>query len=294
MKIAYLILAHHQPRHLARLINALGCDDVYFFVHIDGKSQMSDFERLLTTRENVVVLKERVKVYRFDFSQIKATMKLLLAAVNFNANFHRYCLLSGVDFPIKSNDYIKRCLSTEKQFMRIDIRAGAQKMTLRYGSRPLPFKFFLAPLHYFLMIFPKREYKKLALYRGSQWWSLTHECVTYILNFLEKNNGYFRFQRFMAVPDETFFHSIVKASPYSQYILHDFERESSLEVYFKLNEHGSHYIDWNAKGVALPKVLDITDFNKLKDSKALFARKFKEEESAVLLDQLEAMRFGNS
>ena len=41
--IAYLILAHDNPYHLRRLVNALSSDSSVFFIHIDKKSSFSDF-----------------------------------------------------------------------------------------------------------------------------------------------------------------------------------------------------------------------------------------------------------
>lgn len=43
MNIAYLILAHHQPAHLRRLLAALDTDNAYFFVHVDAKVDSAPF-----------------------------------------------------------------------------------------------------------------------------------------------------------------------------------------------------------------------------------------------------------
>lgn len=36
-KLAYLIVAHHQPPKTARLVRALDDADSHFFIHIDAK-----------------------------------------------------------------------------------------------------------------------------------------------------------------------------------------------------------------------------------------------------------------
>jgi hypothetical protein len=48
-----------------------------------------------------------------------------------------------------------------------------------------------------------------------------------------------------------------------------------------------HYIDWNDLRED-PAILDITDFEKISQSEALFARKFDEQKSRDLLDQIDA------
>jgi hypothetical protein len=66
-----------------------------------------------------------------------------------------------------------------------------------------------------------------------------------------------------------------------------FKKIASLDEYSKPNEHGCHYTDWNSQGVVLPKVLDVSDTELLIRSTALFARKFEENKSTALLNQLE-------
>jgi hypothetical protein len=44
MKTAYLILAHQQPRQVARLIQSLSSEWSYFFVHVDRKASLPAFK----------------------------------------------------------------------------------------------------------------------------------------------------------------------------------------------------------------------------------------------------------
>lgn len=289
MTTAYLILAHHQPRHLARLIRALDGEDVFFFVHIDRKSKPDDFLDILPFQDNVIVVKDRVRVHRFDFSQVKAALATLSAASEFGAGFDRYCLLSGSDFPIKSNAEIRSALGSKTQFIRIDAEAIPQKYHLGYGSSRFPFGALRGRLRRLLYALPGRAYKKMPIYGGSQWWALTGECAAYILRFVRDNADYVRYMRFTPVADETFFHSIVKASPFSPDISHDFERGGDPRAFVKSPDHGCHYIDWDPARAVLPKVLGLEDLGKLARSPALFARKFQERESSALLNELERL-----
>jgi len=50
---------------------------------------------------------------------------------------------------------------------------------------------------------------------GAQWWCLTAACARHILEFLDANPWYARFFRFSSIPDETFFHTILGASPFA-------------------------------------------------------------------------------
>ena len=305
MNIAYLILAHHQPSHLARLIKALSCDGAYFLVHVDLKTDISPFKELVPASKNIIFLENaaRVKVYWGGYSIVMAALNLLRAAMALGVHFTRYCLLSGSDFPIKKNSEIEEVLSTRTEFLRVDRKLNYKKNdphseTVRYihlydsrflNPRTTPSKRLFSTTERVLRKIPRKQYQKIPLFQGAQWWALTDQCVRHIFKFLEENSGYMAFHKYTRVPDETFFHSIIKSSLFVECIIHDVEKVTSLDKYFESNEHGCHYIDWNSQGVALPKVLDISDTGLLMRSTALFARKFEENKSTALLSQLEEM-----
>jgi len=64
MKVAILIMAHHQPSHLAKLIEALNCDWAYFFIHVDKKVDVAEFIKMAPKSSNIKFLDtaQRVKV----------------------------------------------------------------------------------------------------------------------------------------------------------------------------------------------------------------------------------------
>lgn len=97
-RIAILIIAHNRPKQLLRLIESLDIDRFDFFIHIDGKTEISQFSDLMKL-DNVIFLKKRVRTFLDDFSLVEATMNLLEEALS--RNYVYYCLLSGQDYPIK-------------------------------------------------------------------------------------------------------------------------------------------------------------------------------------------------
>jgi Core-2/I-Branching enzyme len=258
--------------------------------------------------ENRYLSVQRVKVYWGGYSIVMAALNLLRAAMALGVHFIRYCLLSGSDFPIKKNSEIEEVLSTRTEFLRVDRKLNYKKNdphseTVRYihlyDSRFLnpgttPSKRLFSMSERVLRKVPRKQYQKIPLFQGAQWWALTDRCVRHIFQFLKENSDYMAFHKYTRGPDEIFFHSIIKSSPFADYIVHDVEKVLSLTKYFESNEHGCHYIDWNSQGVALPKVLDISDTGLLMRSTALFARKFEENKSTALLSRLEEMIQGDS
>jgi len=134
MKVAFLIMAHHQLGHLANLIEALNCDWIHFFIHVDKKVDITEFLRLIPRYANIIFLKnsQRIQVYWGGYSQVIATLNLLKVAQKCGEYFDRFCLLSGSDFPIKKISYIKSAFDTKEEFIRIDRRLEDFEMNTHY------------------------------------------------------------------------------------------------------------------------------------------------------------------
>src|SRR5947209_16226850 len=108
MQKAYLILAHKYPSQLYRLYKALNDESSTFFIHIDKKADIAKFQRLITSKS--VHWVERVEANWGEFGLVEAVLNLLKATKNSGNVFDRIILLSGQDYPIKSNDIINEYL----------------------------------------------------------------------------------------------------------------------------------------------------------------------------------------
>ncbi len=58
-KIAYMITVYTEPQSLKKLVKALKCDEVDFYIHIDKKVERLQFESLLSGMSNVHFLKRK-------------------------------------------------------------------------------------------------------------------------------------------------------------------------------------------------------------------------------------------
>jgi hypothetical protein len=299
MRIAWLILAHHQPHHLAALISALDTPEDRFFIHVDAKAELGGFEQLLGQRDRVVLLgrRDRHTIQWGGFSIVQATLDLIRAARTGSVPFDRFCLLSGADHPIKTPAEVRRTLDCDLEFLNIEHSMDEPEYRKRVTgyhpednrlltwnsprSRWLPIRV----LRGLLLRIPRRCWSAFPLYQGSTWWALTAPCIAYIERFRSENPGYMRFFRWTACPDETFFHSILMASPFRDRISHDRSHGATPRVPSHPHEYGIHYVDWTTPG-AHPAVLDLAYLGTLLGSHALFARKFDETRSAALMAAL--------
>lgn len=296
MQIAFLILAHHQPHHLLRLVERISKPWNTIFIHIDKKVDIGEFEYLFYGKKNTLFLdeKNRVNVNWGGFSMVRATLQLINIAQQYPINFDRYCLLSGSDYPIKNTDEILKGLKNDTEYMLIGSKIS------KYSTSELHTKFIK---YYYFDDYPllkkihlsgklwRNQYKRINLYHGTQWFCLSFKAIEYIIKFIKTNPDYVRFMKYTHCSDEIFFVSILKASPYAHKISHDFEQANSQSSYYLNKVHGIHYVDWiNAtnKGCS-PRELTMIDKKELEHTDALFARKVDQNRSSYLLGFLDTM-----
>jgi hypothetical protein len=291
LKTAFLILAHRQPEQLARLVQRLHADWNDIFIHIDLHQDIEAFRSAIDGKLRVHFIAEELRreIHWGGYSIVEATLALIYAALESGAQYDRYCLLSGADYLITDLETIKLAFSRDWEYMRVDryIGPGSHSSHIRNVEY---YHFFDQPAaatppqsHQV----KRRIYDGIRLYHGSAWWALSDACIGYIIDYIADHPEYIDFHRHTFCPDEIFFHSIVKSSPYAGALAHDFEMVEDLDRYMLSNEHGCHYIDWTTPSISKPKVLTVDDSCELKKSSMLFARKFDQRESAMLLELLD-------
>lgn len=106
-----MIIAHNQFDLLELLIKKLDDERNDIFIHIDAKVKDFDFSHFksITKHSKVIFTDKRFDITWGDFSILQCEMLLLKTAVKNerqDSQYTYYHLLSGADFPIKSNDEI--------------------------------------------------------------------------------------------------------------------------------------------------------------------------------------------
>jgi hypothetical protein len=321
MRIAYLIMAHDQPDHLHRMVKALDCDGVGFYIHIDNKVKLSTFRPEMLEKENVHFLKRRVHVQWMGFSQVEAILMLMQEALMQEASRFGYCvLLSGSDYPIKSNSLIRKFFETSTKefimFHRLEDRPSWKaKIEYFYPIDLVPIyghskgieksywrRLFWGRFFKYRWLMPKRSYMAgMIPYGGLEWWMLSYECVAYILRFVQENPRFVSFYRYTHSPDEMFFQSIILNSDWARRV-QNFDaymewrsvtsniKESSM---LAEDSFSFRYIDWSEERER-PSILDERDWHNIRDSSDLFARKFHPVRSSKLLNLIDQELLGRS
>lgn len=299
MKFAFLILAHEDPDHLRRLINALDDPRFDFFVHVDRKANLEDFrfEGYQLQHSTLTVLENRVTTYWGDMTLVDAMLKLYRRAYK-TKHYDRYITLSGLDYPLASNQEIYDVLSDLSREY-ISARPLGQELAFRLRGIYLWKYHILARIarrlvcNYHVVMHPdklrirKEDPQKAEVYFSSQWHALSGDCVAWMLKTLEDNPRISRFFRYSYAPDEMLIPTLIFNSPYGDRVIPgNFPEGQDFEELFA-SLPTIHHLRRENKNVV---VFREEDYEELMASRKLFCRKTRTGISDSLLDRIDGYR----
>jgi hypothetical protein len=290
MNKAYIVLAHHKPEQLCRLIGCLSDGKSDFFIHLDRACDQGSFGRELAQRSRWRFIKSENGAWG-QLGIVKATLNGLRSVAEADRHFDVVNLISGQDYPLRSNAYIDRFFQVNRdkifmEFFPIPTDNWADRGLGRiydyhFGDRRLrsgrTASRWITGICNASILFKRRFPSGLTPFGGPQWWSLPMGAVNEILQFLERRPDYLRYQRWSKLPDEMFFQSILVNA----------ESEGMRE---NLVNNCLRFVDWDNPNPSVPATLDERYFPALIASRSLFARKFDSSRDATILDRLDAYR----
>lgn len=280
-KHAYLIMCHSNFRILEKLIGAIDDPRNDIYIHIDKKTvQAEQIKNCIKPKYSNVSYVDRIDVAWGGFSQIQAEILLMKAATK---TYHDYYhLISGVDLPLKSQDEIHAFFDAKpkREYIQIDTISehGAEfEERLRYyrflqdrigrnaGIRvALLEKIEQLSLAAQKKLGVNRMRQGGKVYKGPNWFSITHDMAKYILS---KEDEISRKYRYCLCADEIFLQTTAMQSPFKGNIANDCLRMID-------RDRGTPYI------------FTSDDFQSLIQSKQLFARKFDETVDFQIVERL--------
>ena len=111
----------------------------------------------------------------------------------------------------------------------------------------------------------------LNVYGGKTWWSLSADCVKYILHRYEEDSVLKKFFKYTLIPDEMFFQTLLLDSPF---------RDKCVNNCLRL-------IRWEKEDGLHPIILTAEHEDLIASSEDLFARKFDEIHNAEILNWID-------
>jgi len=284
-----MILAHNNFPILEKLLCFLDSDNADFFIHIDAKVPDLDTARFASLpRRSRVTFVERRSISWGDFSMVEAELSLLRAAVP--GHYDYYHLLSGVDVPVKTREYIEGFFQNDTNFnyvnflepeisrrnrWRVQFYYPFQRFNIRRPWLRRALRNVSIGAQLLTGVDRTRKYPpELVFQKGTQWFDITHALAEYILSREEEIR---RFFRSTYCSDELVVQTLVASSAF---------RDTLLPTAFD----GSHqnccrYLDWKRGS---PYVFTEEDFEELISTPpgCLFARKFDYVRHGAVVDRL--------
>lgn len=284
-KHAWLIIAHNEIEVTRRLVSLLDDNRNDIFIHIDKKYFNSDWNKLTEC-----VTKSKIKIFsKIDvkwggYSQIATELELYKVAANTKEYYCYYHLISGVDFPIKSNkeilDFFDR--NSGYEFLEVVKKEVAESYNIK--DRYSVFHFYLKRGRFFWKIkrLSIKLQKKLGInrspeirpYFGSNWASLTDDAVQVLIRSENKIKKIFRYS---LTCDEVYKATILMENEEFRKRLY---RKPIKDTCISYN---MRYIDWKRGN---PYVFTMSDFDVLINCNALLARKFSWEKDSEIVSKL--------
>ena len=292
MRHAYLITAYRSREQLVDLIDSLVSEESHVFVHLDKKADFSPRDVASGVRQpDGLTLIPQQLVRWGGYSHLRAILSLIRHARASSA-FGYFHTLTGQCRPTRRLAFVHEYFEQNegKEFIE---------------TFPLPASSWdgggLNRLRYFhlndllderkeVLGFPiSRRLSTVAVsvqrtvgvrrplpptiprfFGGSTYWSLSQSCVDNVLATLDSTPDLEDRFRHTFCAEEILFQSLIMNSPFAGSVA-----GSNLR-----------YIDWHPRDGVVPAVLDERDLERIKESGALFARKFDPVISADLMRHL--------
>ena len=291
-KHAYIIMAHTNYSQLLKLLACLDDSRNDLYLHLDRKFDLSDRqidELKKSTKQANIILVPRQMVAWGGYSLIKCYTDIIHEVIRTNIRYSYVHLISGLDLPLKNQDYIHSFFSEHDGEEFIDFSekdwsdANAFRLKYYYPLQDLMGRIRNNSIKNVLFGFQRILVKiqkvaninrlkslDIKLMGGSNWFSITYDCAYYIDKHASEYKPLFC-SAFCA--DEFYLQSIVGNSAFYEKRHKPTEGDSC---------HGNmRLIEW-IDG-AHPKVFSTNDINRIMNTDLLFARKFDEliDEQAI-------------
>lgn len=296
MKLAFLISAQKDARHLRDLVDSLP-QDAEFYIHIDRRRDLQPFKKVLE-RQNVHFVSHRVGVIACSLNEVEVQIALIRAALE-DGRYDRLVSIGNFDYPVWSNKRIEDFFSEagDKQFVQgiampgqgraaykyTDFqlladhhwRGGTWKSRMRSISRRV-----LAGGHVHKTLYIHCPGKTYTLYVGGTTWAITPELAQKIVDEWDQNKHLKKYFSTSYRPVESFIPTVAFNSAFASQcnlVKGGYEGIAALQPLTFINGKTA-------------KVLTETDFKVVKDSGKMFCRQVVSGYSDGLKSLIDANR----
>jgi hypothetical protein len=247
-------------------------------LHIDKKINQGPFE-YLASLPRLYFVENRVRVRWASYSFLIAVQRAIFQVLESGISYDFISVMSGQDYPISPVSDFYGLLENNigKNFICFEDDGKwwnhAMSRVNKYHFTNFGFKGRYRIQFLLNALLPRRNFPlPYKLYGGprAMCMTLSTDCARYVAQFMISNKKLRRFIRFTWGPDEFVIPTLIMNSQFSQTVVND----------------NFYYIDWS-KGGSNPKTLTVDDYEKMKHSGKLLARKFDIRQDVAILDMID-------
>jgi len=242
VRIAYFIMIHHKPDVFKEMFRQIYTRDQFYLIHIDrkAKAEITEEIQLFLVQFPNVYLLESMNIVSGGFSMIQAELNAMEFLLNVNQDWDYFINLSGEDFPLKSQNIIRKFLTLnngrnylfyyDQKFYRPDTLKRVQNH-------------FTELTHKISSLIYKRSFMKGVIpYIGGKWFIFTRETCSFMTN----NKRVMDFEDYYLhtfLPAESFFQTVLMNTAFKDIIVNDDKRAVIEKVFFNKKQFTKDFID---------------------------------------------------
>lgn len=284
---AVLVLAHKNINQVIEL-SALLRKRFEVYIHFDKKAHLTEAQRIRLADLGVHWISTQ-DVHWGAWSIVQATIDLFNLALK-DKRVTYFHLISGQDWPAKNLDEIYRFFEGNDKLYIWNYPSAKykklgeplvdwQKFYFNYDRINRRSNF--GKIYHRLSIVKQTLFRvdklkklgiNLTLYNGSQWVDLPRDASAYLIDYLQKHPNVKEMFRTGFCSDEFWVPTILRNNP---------------QFAQRIDTNNHRYIDWQERDGSAPAVLDIRDYDKIRQSDAWFMRKIEFPKSKGLVDKID-------
>jgi hypothetical protein len=276
-KVAYLVLSHGLPYQTVDFLWSVWRPEDTYFVHVDRKSPAvaaAAIAAIAAAYPNIHVVPSEICTWG-GFSLVEATLRCLAAALAADEQWSHAVVVSSTHFPLRPAAALAAALEPEAcylTFHSLDLAAANSEPQNWWSGvmRRLIYEHLEVPGLGLMRGPAKSQPRDVTFYWGQQWWILSRSAGEFVCRL--RQGSLAEYLRTSAVPDESYFQTILANSPFKQQMKHK-------QIMWQ---------QWDQQG--RPRILSDKDIRIALTSQQFFARKASEatmrEENGVVAKKI--------
>lgn len=232
MKHAFAVIFHKNFEQLNILLSQLDDKDFDVYLHIDAKVDFSPTQVREMKHARLFYIQNRTDVKWAGFSMIVAQRQIYKEIYETGIYYDFIHVVSAQDLFIKPIDEFKAFLAQNGKKQYVSYWISPASIYYHHGENydnlpdgyattkttPRLVKVWAYAIVGYIpghqIAFKKKKEIHVKLKKGAQWMSFTHECLAYIVTFLDENEDFFYSFQDAMCPDEIIFPTIIWNSPF--------------------------------------------------------------------------------